>query len=93
MRSYEKWFFEKADQILFVSPEDKKFAIEKWNINERKCTEVAFGVEISHYPDDKEQCKQQLKAKYNIRKISSRDTGTAMLSLFLAATKFSNAPP
>ena len=66
MRTYEKWFFEKADQILFVSPEDKKFAIEKWNINERKCTEVAFGVEISHYPDDKEQCKQQLKAKYNI---------------------------
>jgi glycosyltransferase involved in cell wall biosynthesis len=66
MRSYEKFFFKKADEILFVSPEDKKFAIEKWNVNEQKCIEVAFGVEISHYPADKEQCKQRIRATHNI---------------------------
>ena len=66
MRSYEKWFFKKADLILFVSPDDKKFAIEKWKIDEQKCIEVAFGVEISHSPADKEQCKQRLKGTHNI---------------------------
>jgi glycosyltransferase involved in cell wall biosynthesis len=66
LRSYEKWFFKIADQILFVSPEDKKFAIEKWKINEEKCIEVAFGVEISEYPSDKEKSKQAIKEKYKI---------------------------
>ena len=66
MRSYEKWFFKKADEILFVSPEDRKFAIEKWNVNEQKCIEVAFGVEIAHYPTDRVQCQQRIKAMHNI---------------------------
>jgi len=66
MKSYERWFFKMADEILFVSPEDKKFAIEKWNVKERKCIEVAFGVEISKYPADKEQCKQRIKLIHDI---------------------------
>jgi glycosyltransferase involved in cell wall biosynthesis len=66
LRSYEKWFFKLADQILFVSPEDKRFAIEKWKIKKEKCIEVAFGVEINEYPPDKEKCKQIIKAKYNV---------------------------
>ena len=47
LRIYEKRFFRIADEILFVSPDDKKFAIEKWGIKEEKCIELAFGVEIS----------------------------------------------
>jgi glycosyltransferase involved in cell wall biosynthesis len=66
LRSYEKWFFKIADQILFVSPEDRKFAIENWKINKEKCIEVAFGVEIREYPNDKEKCKQSVKAKHKI---------------------------
>ncbi len=66
LKIYEKWFFEKADQILFVSPEDKRFAIERWKINEDKCVEVAFGVEISGYPPDKNQSRQTVKAKHQI---------------------------
>ena len=66
MRSYEKWFFKKADEILFVSPDDREFAIKKWNIDEQKCIEVAFGVEISHYPPDKDQCKQRIRSAHNI---------------------------
>jgi len=66
LKRYEKSFFKTADQILFVSPTDKKFAIEKWKINEEKCLEVAFGVEISEYPSDKEQCKQSVKEKHHI---------------------------
>ena len=66
LKGYEKWFFRKADQILFVSPEDKKFAIEKWRIKAEKCIEVAFGVEVSEYPPDKEKCKQAVKTKHAI---------------------------
>jgi len=66
LKIYEKWFFRLADQILFVSPDDKKFAIEKWKINESKCIEVAFGVEISEYPLDKEDCRQTVKTKHDI---------------------------
>jgi glycosyltransferase involved in cell wall biosynthesis len=66
LKSYEKKFFELADEILFVSPEDKKFAIDKWKIAESKCVEVAFGVEISEYPADKETCKEKVKAIHKI---------------------------
>src|SRR5262249_6651296 len=59
-------FFKIADEILFVSPDDKKFAIERWGIEERKCIEVAFGVEISKYPDHKDSCKETVKAIHKI---------------------------
>jgi len=66
LRIYEKRFFTIADEILFVSPDDKKFAIEQWGIEEKKCIEVAFGVEISKYPDDKDSCKKAVKAIHKI---------------------------
>jgi glycosyltransferase involved in cell wall biosynthesis len=49
-----------------VSPDDKKFAIENWNIKREKCVEVAFGVEISKYPGDKENCNRTVKAIHKI---------------------------
>jgi glycosyltransferase involved in cell wall biosynthesis len=66
LRMYEKRFFRIADEILFVSPDDKRFAIEKWNIPQEKCIEVAFGVEISQYPGDKEVSRQAVKASHKI---------------------------
>lgn len=66
LKIYEKKFFKIADEILFVSPEDKKFAMETWGVEEEKCVEVAFGVEINKYPSDKENCRQTVKAKHKI---------------------------
>lgn len=66
LRSYEKMFFKLADEILFVSPDDKRFAVKNWNIKEEKCVEVAFGVEISKYPEDKQACRQAIKAIHKI---------------------------
>jgi glycosyltransferase involved in cell wall biosynthesis len=66
LKTYEKRFFKLADEILFVSPDDKKFAIETWKIKKEKCVEVAFGVEISKYPDDKETCSRTVKAIHKI---------------------------
>jgi glycosyltransferase involved in cell wall biosynthesis len=66
MKQYEKWFFNRADQILFVSPEDKNFAVHEWKIPQDKCVEVAFGVEIRQFPTDKDGCRQMLKAKHSL---------------------------
>jgi polysaccharide biosynthesis protein PslH len=66
LRIYERRFFRIADQIFFVSPDDKNFAIKNWNINQEKCVEVAFGVEISKYPDDKDSCKKVVREIHKI---------------------------
>jgi glycosyltransferase involved in cell wall biosynthesis len=66
LRIYEKKFFRIADEILFLSPDDKKFAIKKWGIEEEKCIDVAFGVEISKYPGDKDSCKKAVKTLHKI---------------------------
>ncbi|HEY2722538.1 MAG TPA: glycosyltransferase family 4 protein [Chitinophagaceae bacterium] len=66
LKQYEKWFFRLADQLLFVSPDDKKFAVEQWKIDQSKCIEVAFGVEISQFPVDKEACRKNLHALHII---------------------------
>ena len=63
---YEKKAFNLADKILFITSEDRKFAIEKWDIKEEKCIEIAFGVEIRKYPDDKDSCKRSIKQIHGI---------------------------
>ena len=66
LKIYEKRFFKLADEILFVSPDDKRFAIQTWKIKKDKCVEVAFGVEISKYPTDKENCNRNVKSIHKI---------------------------
>jgi glycosyltransferase involved in cell wall biosynthesis len=66
LKIYEKWFFRLADKILFVSPDDKEFAIEKWKIKNEKCVEVAFGVEASKYPTDKNECRKIVRENHSI---------------------------
>ena len=66
LRRYEKWFFKIADEILFVSPDDEKFAIGEWKIKKEKCVELAFGVELKEYPMDKEPSKERVNANHRI---------------------------
>ena len=66
LRRYEKWFFKFADYILFITPADKQFAIDNWNIPAEKCVDVPFGIGVSEYPGDKEFCKSLIKSRHNI---------------------------
>jgi len=66
LKMYEKWSFKFADHILFVAPEDKNFAIESWKIKKEKCIELAFGVEIREYPQDKVENKQKILTAHHI---------------------------
>ncbi|MBK9571155.1 MAG: hypothetical protein IPO53_15415 [Chitinophagaceae bacterium] len=34
LKRYEKWSFQKADGLFFITPEDKNFAITKWGLQQ-----------------------------------------------------------
>lgn len=63
---YERWCFRMADFIYFITPEDKAFAEKEWNIDPAKSTIVPYGIEISGYPDDKNECRQSVIARHSI---------------------------
>ena len=66
LKLYEKWFFRFADYIFFITPNDKRFAIEHWAIPAEKCIDVPFGIEIDEYPKDRKICQQAIREKYKI---------------------------
>ena len=66
LKWYEKRFFRKADKIFFITPEDKNFAISKWNIPGSKCIDLPFGVDIDKEPMDREGCRKKIEATHNI---------------------------
>ena len=67
LKRYEKRSFQKADGIFFIAPEDKEFAVSQWDIPAEKCFDLPFGIEISSYPTDKEQCREIVSRKHNIK--------------------------
>ncbi len=64
LKWYEKRSFKKADGILFITPEDKYFAVQKWGIPEEKCTEVPFGIDINSYPLDRAASKKEIADRH-----------------------------
>ncbi len=66
LKIYERWSFKKADSIFFITPKDRNFAISQWKIEKEKCLLLPFGIDLSHYPDDKEICREQICRKHNI---------------------------
>ena len=66
LKKYERNSFRKADAILFITTEDKNFAIKKWKIAAEKCYDLPFGVEIKSHPRDKEKCRQMIGEKHVI---------------------------
>lgn len=66
LQRYEKWCFQSADFIFFISEEDKNFAVEEWGIKKEKCMEVPFGVDIKEYPNDKMVCRERIATTHSI---------------------------
>jgi len=66
LRRYEKWCFKNADRIMFITPEDKSFAIGEWKIPVKKCIDLPFGLDIRSQPTDRGTCREELFAKYNL---------------------------
>jgi polysaccharide biosynthesis protein PslH len=66
LKVYERRAFRKADQLFFITPEDKEFAISQWKVDRQKCFDLPFGVEISRYPTDKAEARKTVAATHGI---------------------------
>ena len=66
LRRYERGFFRDADLLLFITDEDKKFAIDDWKIDSGKCVEVPFGINIKEYPGDRDRCREEVISRHGI---------------------------
>lgn len=66
LKGYEKRSFKKADGLFFISPQDRDFAINEWEIPTEKCIDLPFGVEIKDYPEDRSACRQAITQQYNL---------------------------
>jgi polysaccharide biosynthesis protein PslH len=67
LRAYEKWAFQFADALFFINEEEKKYAVERWNLDEKKCIEIPFGIESKENPADRDQCRQAVASKHGIK--------------------------
>lgn len=81
LKWYEKRCFRKADGIFFITPEDREFAIRKWNISPSKCYDLPFGTEIRSYPADREQCSREIRKRHHI-------AGDQKIFLFTGALEY-----
>jgi glycosyltransferase involved in cell wall biosynthesis len=66
LEQYEKWSFKMADGLLFITPEDKAFAVTKWGIAKEKCFDLPYGVEIRNYPGDRHEANASIKERHGI---------------------------
>lgn len=64
LRWYERRAFRKADQVLFITPEDRAFAIREWKLPPEKCIDFPAGVETAGYPGDRGSCRQLLEKRH-----------------------------
>jgi polysaccharide biosynthesis protein PslH len=66
LRMYEKWSFNMADFVFFITPEDKEFAEAKWHINPAKGALVPYGVTVNSNPTDRAACRKEVAATHHI---------------------------
>ncbi|TAH05668.1 MAG: hypothetical protein EAZ16_01620 [Sphingobacteriales bacterium] len=67
------WLYEKATHAaahynFFIHDDDKRFAVEQFNLNPAACTTVTYGIDWSERPSDDERvrCRQLLQQQYGI---------------------------
>jgi glycosyltransferase involved in cell wall biosynthesis len=59
---YERWVYRQADQVFFISEDDKEFAIKHMGIDGAKSTAVTYGIEQAAIPSDAGVARQKLQA-------------------------------
>lgn len=66
LATYEKWVLQQADTVFCISEEDKKWMIQKMQIDAGKCTLVPYGVPYNCPPDDKAKSKELVCRKHHL---------------------------
>ncbi|MBS1511627.1 MAG: glycosyltransferase family 4 protein [Bacteroidetes bacterium] len=65
---YEKWTHRHADINFFITDEDRIFAIEQYQLDEKKCFTITYGIAFNQSPSPTERlaAKQKLSAQFQI---------------------------
>jgi glycosyltransferase involved in cell wall biosynthesis len=66
LRSYEKKCLQDADGVMFITPEDREYAITKWGLSKERTVLVPFGTDIKEHPGDKQQHRDWLCRQHDI---------------------------
>jgi polysaccharide biosynthesis protein PslH len=66
---YEKWVHKNADYNLFITDDDKEYAVSHYRLNPEKCITATYGIDWeSNLPvEERSQCKQILLDKYELK--------------------------
>lgn len=64
---YERFIHINADVNFFITDEDRHYAIEKFNLKEKKCHTITYGFDMGSPPsiEEKKDAKIQLQQQYN----------------------------
>jgi polysaccharide biosynthesis protein PslH len=66
LKRYERSTFQMADKIGFITPEDKRFAIENWQVEPSRCLDIPYGVKETTCPQDKPACRAAIIEKHQL---------------------------
>jgi polysaccharide biosynthesis protein PslH len=67
LKRYEKRALKEADAVFFITPDDKQFAIDSWNIEPVKCIDVPFGIGLKEFPVDRKEQRNVIAEKHGIK--------------------------
>ena len=66
LKSYEGWVYRKADNIFFISEDDREHAIRHLGAAKDKTIAVTYGIEQPAIPLDIDECSGKVRELYNI---------------------------
>lgn len=66
LRKYEKWALRKADKVLFITDEDRSFAVNEWKLSPETCSILPFGITLNKNPTDRKNCREILLHRHDI---------------------------
>lgn len=66
LKKYENWVLKKADHVFAISEDDKRWMLQKMNINSVKVSLLPFGVFNQNPPTDKKHFKELICRKHSL---------------------------
>jgi len=66
LRWYERWVYQSADKVFFISEDDLEHAVMQLGIQRSKSTAITFGIDSAGLPANMDAQRKFIEAKYAI---------------------------
>lgn len=67
LHAYEGWVYRQADNVFFISDDDRVHAIEKLRVSPSSCITVTYGTEQAAPASDREACRRKVMEMHGIQ--------------------------